>query len=225
MGLDSNVIRLSGVCFSYRTGIPVLDGLDFELGRREKTGLIGANGSGKTTLLHLIVGLLRPDAGEIEIFGKPRRSEDDFREVRARVGLLFQDAEDQLFSPTVAEDVAFGPLNLGKKAGEAVAIVRETLCAVGLDGYESRISYRLSAGEKRLASLAGVLAMRPDVLLLDEPSGGLDDDSRERVIEILSELPQAMVVISHDRDFLGRITTSTLRLERGKLVSDGVSGN
>ena len=139
--------------------------------------LLGPNGCGKTTLLHLIVGLLRPSAGQIEAFGRQRMAEADFHEVRRRVGLLFQDADDQLFCPTVAEDVAFGPLNLGKSRDEVRRIVAGTLDSLGLAGYEHRVTYRLSGGEKRLVALATVLAMQPEVLLLDEPSGGLDDAS------------------------------------------------
>ena len=217
MGIGNHLIRLRGVSFAYQHGPPVLEGLDMELREGESIGLVGPNGSGKTTLLHLIVGLLKPAAGEVEIFGKSRSTEAEFREVRARIGLLFQDADDQLFSPTVAEDVAFGPLNLGMSRAEAGAIVGETLAAVGLSGFEERVIYRLSAGEKRLVSLAAVLAMRPDVLLLDEPISGLDDEARERIVEILAGMARAKVVISHDRDLLRRITSRVVRLERGKL--------
>ncbi len=224
MGVGNHPIRLRGVSFAYQHGPPVLEGLDLELREGESIGLVGSNGSGKTTLLHLIVGLLKPAAGEVEVFGRPRRTEADFREVRARVGLLFQDADDQLFSPTVAEDIAFGPLNLGMSRAEAAATVGETLAAVGLSGFEERVIYRLSAGEKRLVSLAAVLAMRPDVLLLDEPVSGLDDVARERIVEILAGMAQAKVVISHDRDLLRRITNRVVRLERGKLQPFSLDG-
>ena len=224
MGVGNHPIRLRGVSFAYQHGPPVLGGLDLELREGESIGLVGHNGSGKTTLLHLIVGLLKPAAGEVEIFGKPRRTEADFREVRARVGLLFQDADDQLFSPTVAEDVAFGPLNLGVSRAEATATVGETLAAVGLAGFEERIIYRLSAGEKRLVSLAAVLAMRPDVLLLDEPLAGLDDEARERIAEILAGMGQAKIVISHDRGLLRRIADRAVRLEQGKALPFSLDG-
>jgi len=178
---------------------------------------VGPTGGGKTTLLHLIVGLLRPTAGRVEIFGKPRTKEADFLEVRRRVGLLFQDADDQLFFPTVAEDVAFGPLNLGKPEEEVRRLVRETLAELGLAGYENRIIYRLSGGEKRLAALAGVLAMQPEVLLLDEPFAGLDEKTAQRVLDILARLPQTMLLVSHHRDWLRQIATRTVRLQDGKL--------
>jgi len=217
-GVNEKILILRGVSFAYSPRVRVLDGLDLELGTGERIGLVGHNGSGKTTLLHLIVGLIKPDAGEIEAFGKVRRMEADFWDVRARVGLLFQDAEDQLFCPTVGEDVAFGPLNLGRKPDEATRIASAVLARVGLAGFEERITYRLSAGEKRLVSLASVLAMEPDILLLDEPNSGLDEEAEERIIEILVSLPQAMIIVSHDREFLSRVTGKAVRLERGRLT-------
>ena len=150
-------------------------------------------------------------------FGKERRSESDFREVRARAGLLFQDPEDQLFSPTVAEDVAFGPLNLGWSREKVRRAVRTTLAELDLEGYEERITYKLSGGEKRLVSLACVLAMEPEVLLLDEPVAGLDDEMRERLVRILVELHYPMLVVSHDRGFLDRTTERAVRLHNGTI--------
>jgi len=211
------LIRLRNVSFSYDPERPVLDGVNFELKSGERIGLVGSNGSGKTTLLHLIVGLLRPTTGQIEAFGRPRREEKDFLEVRRRAGLLFQDSEDQLFCPTVAEDVAFGPLNLGKSHDEALAIVAETLQSLRLAGYEDRITYKLSVGEKRLVSLATVLAMRPDVLLLDEPTSGLDEDAEERITAILKGLSLSMIVVSHDHTFLNSVTESTAYLRDHRL--------
>lgn len=215
--MSEPLIGLRGLSFAYEDGRPVLADLDFELGEGERVALLGPNGSGKTTLLHLVVGLLRPTAGRVEAFGRPRRAEADFFEVRQRAGLLFQDPEDQLFCPTVAEDVAFGPLNLGKSRDEVRAIVAETLDALGLAGYEERITYKLSGGEKRLVSLAAVLAMQPDVLLLDEPVNGLDEEARARLVAILKGLPLSMVVVSHDRDFLRETTSRAVRLRHGKL--------
>ena len=211
------LLILRKLSFAYDGARPVLGGLDFALAAGERVGLTGANGSGKTTLLHLIVGLLRPTGGEIEAFGKVRRVEADFIEVRQRAGLLFQDPEDQLFCPTVAEDVAFGPLNLGKSRDEAAAIVADVLARLDLTGYEDRITYKLSGGEKRLVSLAAVLAMEPDVLLLDEPTGGLDDEHDARLRAILADLPQAALVVSHDRDLLEATTARIVRLVDGRI--------
>jgi len=183
-------------------------------------GLIGPNGSGKTTLFHVIMGLLRPNAGRIEVFGKERKNEKDFQPVRHRIGLLFQDADDQLFSPTVLEDVAFGPLNQGKSVKEAKRIAMETLSALSLDGFENRITHKLSGGEKRLVSLATVLAMKPEVLLLDEPTTGLDSQTTEQLIHILSEIKMSYVFISHNMDFLYRTTEKVYGMEKGKLLTD-----
>jgi cobalt/nickel transport system ATP-binding protein len=217
--MNEPLIELCDVDFAYDPARPVLRGCNFALCRGERVALVGANGCGKTTLLQLIVGLLRPTRGHIDAFGHERRAEADFHEVRRRVGLLFQDADDQLFCPTVAEDVAFGPLNLGKPRDEVHRIVASTLDSLGLAGYEHRITYHLSGGEKRLVALATVLAMQPDVLLLDEPNGELDDAATERLISILNALPQAMVVVSHSREFWQKVATSAVELQGGRVVA------
>jgi cobalt/nickel transport system ATP-binding protein len=215
--MPDGLIVFRDVDFAYGPERPVLEHCDFHLAAGDRLAFAGANGSGKTTLLHLIVGLLRPGRGDIEIFGKPRRAEADFHEVRRRVGLLFQDADDQLFCPTVLEDVAFGPLNLGHDRPMVRQIVAQTLGGLGLAGYEHRITYQLSGGEKRLVALAAVLAMQPEVLLLDEPTAGLDESSRRRLLEILQNLPQSMVVVSHDREFREVIAGRTYFLSEGRL--------
>ncbi len=214
----ASLIEFENVEFNYGPARPVLRDCSFALAPSERLALLGANGSGKSTLLRLAVGLLHPRAGRIAAFGQPRAVERDFHEVRRRAGMLFQDSDDQLFCPTVAEDVAFGPLNLGKPRDEVRRITAETLRNVGLEGYEHRITYRLSGGEKRLVALATVLAMQPEVLLLDEPTAGLDEASSQRILQLLARLPQAMILVSHDRDFLGRIATHRLRLSEGRLL-------
>jgi cobalt/nickel transport system ATP-binding protein len=214
---QENLVVFEGVSFSYAPQRVVLSDCSLRLQSAERVALTGPNGSGKSTLFALIVGLLRPTAGRVEVFGKVRARESDFHEVRRRVGMLFQDSDDQLFCPTVAEDVAFGPLNLGKQREEVAHIVHQTLDALGLSGYEARITYKLSGGEKRLVALATVLAMEPDVLLLDEPTAGLDDDAAERVAVILRNLPQTMLVASHDYRLLGGLFTRQLRLDHGRL--------
>ncbi|MBF0623501.1 MAG: ABC transporter ATP-binding protein [Magnetococcales bacterium] len=211
----SALFELQGIGFGYDPQRPVLSGVDFRLEPGERVALIGPNGAGKTTLLHLMVGLRSPQAGLIAAFGRVRRREADFREVRQRAGLLFQDSDDQLFSPTVAEDVAFGPLNLGLDRVAALERVRVTLERLGLTGFGPRVTHTLSGGEKRLVALATVLAMEPEVLLLDEPTNGLDRDAAARLFAILDGLPQAMVVISHDHLFLERLTRRAVHLERG----------
>lgn len=217
------LVRLENVSFAYGPDRPVLDGCNLRLAAGERVGLAGPTGSGKTTLLALIVGLLRPSCGQVEVLGKLRAREADFHEVRGRVGLLFQDADDQLFCPTVAEDVAFGPLNLGVSRIEVRQTVAEVLESLGMAGYEERITYKLSGGEKRLVALATVLAMRPEVLLLDEPTSGLDEPSTQRVTAILAGLPQAMLIVSHDRRFLNRLVCRALTLCDGRLCPADVA--
>jgi len=217
MAVQNPLIELERVCFSYDPLHPILIDLDFVLKRGEGVSLLGVNGSGKTTLFHIIVGLLKVDSGRLCVFGEERRERRDFDEVRRRVGLLFQDSDDQLFSPTVAEDIAFGPFNLGKSREEVLKIVKDTLSVLGLEGYEDRVTYKLSGGEKRLVALGTVLAMKPEVLLLDEPVIGLDDEHRHRFIHILQERDLSYVVISHDHAFLEEASDKHYLLKKGKL--------
>lgn len=215
---DTGVVaELGGVAFD----VPdrrLLSEINLRIGEGERVALIGANGAGKSTLLHLIVGLLRPSAGRIRLLGRDRHSEADFRDARAKVGLLFQHSDDQLFCPTVLDDVAFGPLNLGHSPGRASAIAEQTLAALGLKGYGPRVTHRLSGGEKRLVALATVLAMEPRLLLLDEPTAGLDAASEARLLDHLAALPQAMLIASHELRVLERLTTRALLLEDGRLT-------
>lgn len=215
--MSAPLLELRGVGFGYPDR-PVLTGVDFALGPGDRVALVGPNGAGKSTLLHLMVGLHRPAAGEVIAFGQRRRAEADFREVRGRVGLLFQEADDQLFCPTVLEDVAFGPLNLGRTPAQAREDAVQTLAVLGLAGFADRITHRLSTGERRLVALATVLAMRPEVLLLDEPTSGLDEATEARMTEHLAGLPQAMVIVSHDRAFLGRLANRAVLLADGRLL-------
>lgn len=218
--MRDGLVVLDEVSYGYSPDRPVLDRCSFRLDADERVGLLGGNGSGKTTVLKMIVGLLKPNAGQVRIFGQSCRTERDFREVRRRVGFLFQDSDDQLFCPTVAEDVAFGPLNMGKSREEARQIVLRTLSLLGLPRFEDRITYKLSGGEKRLVALAAVLAMHPEVLMLDEPTAGLDDAAAQRVVDVLAELPQAMVVATHDSRLLDNLVTRSLWLSGGRLVAE-----
>lgn len=217
-GINTPLLHLHHLSYAYHPDRPLLNNIELSLHAGERLAIVGANGSGKTTLLHLSVGLLQPTAGMIEVFGKIRRTEADFWEVRVKAGLLFQEADDQLFCPTVAEDVAFGPLNLGQSRAKVAMIVQETLQRLGLADYATRITYQLSGGEKRLVALATVLAMQPEILLLDEPTTGLDDQAYARTVEILAGLPQAMLIVSHDRGFLQQLTDKTLLLRDGQLM-------
>jgi cobalt/nickel transport system ATP-binding protein len=191
--------------------------MDIEPG--DRIGLLGPNGCGKTTLCHIIMGLLIPESGDVEILGKKRMKESDFADIRGKVGFLFQDSDDQLFCPTVIEDVAFGPLNLGQSPDEAKRTVSKTLESLKLTGFEERITYKLSGGEKRLVSLATVLAMQPEFLILDEPTTGLDEKTTHRLIEILSESNLGYMIISHDRVFIKATANKLLQMNNGQISS------
>jgi len=220
MEQNQRIISLQNISYNYPGSKPVLNSLNLELFKGDRIGLVAPNGSGKTTLFHIIMGLLKPSAGSVEIFGEERKIEKDFIEVRRRIGLLFQDADDQLFSPTVLEDVAFGPLNLGKTKEEAIAISRKTLEFLGLNDFEDRITFKLSGGEKRLVSLATVLSMEPEVLLLDEPGNALDSAMKSKLIEVLNSLTITYVLISHEFDFFSETTDKIFSMEEGKLLLD-----
>ncbi|WP_419660151.1 energy-coupling factor ABC transporter ATP-binding protein [Desulfosarcina variabilis] len=214
---DPILIDLKDICFSYPGRGRVLNNLNFCLGKEQRLGLIGPNGCGKSTLMHLLMGLNKPESGTIRILGKTMHGETDFRKARRQLGFVFQNADDQLFSPTVIEDVAFGLLNMGKSPQEAVALSRKMLESLNLSGFENRITYQLSGGEKKLVSLATVLVMEPQVLLLDEPTTGLDERTVERIIRVLNDLDIAYVVVSHEFDFLARTTTDIYAMKNGQI--------
>ncbi len=209
-------ICLKQVKFAYPGRSPVFTNLNFSLKIGEKIGIMGPNGVGKTTLLQIIVGLLKPQAGEVRVFGRSRKDERDFYEVRRRVGLLFQDPDDQLFCPTVEEEVAFGPLNLGISRDKIKGIIKRVLSLVGLSGFEERVTYKLSGGEKRLVALAAVLAMNPEILLLDEPTGDLDRKNLNRLIRVLNQLNLSYIIVSHDEKFLKSVASSIYWFEDEK---------
>jgi cobalt/nickel transport system ATP-binding protein len=217
MNSDSAIINLKDISFGYPGGKTVLDRLNFKLYKGDKIGLVAPNGSGKTTFFHLVMGLNTPTSGTIELFGNAVEDARDFEEARRRIGFLFQDPDDQLFSPTVLEDVAFGPLNLGKSKEDAIDIARQTLADLGLQGFEDRITFKLSGGEKRLVSLATVLAMEPEVLLLDEPLNSLDVDTGKKIAEIISNLDLSYIIISHDIDFALYTTDKICTIKDGKI--------
>jgi cobalt/nickel transport system ATP-binding protein len=219
--VTERLVELRDVHFAYEAGRPVLCGASLCLAAGERVSLFGGSGAGKTTLLHAIVGLVRPQAGSVVAFGEPRRRERDFWSVRTRVGLVFQDPDDQLFCPTVREDVAFGPLNLGRSREEARAVAQAALERLEAGDLAERVTYRLSGGEKRLVALAAVLAMEPELLLLDEPTLGLDEAAQARLLAILAGLPHAMCIVSHDRSFHARLATRAVELRAGRVVDCG----
>lgn len=212
------LIALDNICFAYPGQPPVLTDASLQLEPGQRLALTGPNGAGKSTLLRITLGLQHPTSGSVTVFGEPRRAEADFHDVRRRVGLVFQDPDDQLFCPTVAEDIAFGPLNLGKTRDEALAIVDRVLGDLNLMHLKDRITHKLSGGEKRLVTLATVLAMEPEALLLDEPTNALDTKNEARLLEILQSLPQAILLVSHSPAFREALATDRLDLQNGRLL-------
>ncbi len=210
------LLELKNISYSFNPARPILHHLNLSL-TEGKIGLIGPNGSGKTTLLHIMVGLIKPDEGDIFFQGEKVEDKQDVRSLRKNIGFLFQSSDDQLFSPTVIEDVAFGPLNLGASQEEAIEKAKSTLKKLGLEGFEERITHRLSGGEKKLVALATILSMDPQLLLLDEPTNNLDPSTRSRLTEILQELDLLQVVISHDLSFLDEITDKLHTIEDGQI--------
>ena len=209
------VLELEHVSFAYRNAPPLFQ--DFSLRVDETVGLIGANGAGKSTLLKLLVGLESGYAGSIRVHGQEARGKG-LEAIRKRTGYVFQDSDSQLFLRTVGEDVSFGPRNQGRSDWEQAAA--EALRRTGLEGLASRNVYQLSGGEKKLAAIAGVLAMGAETLLLDEPSAALDPANRERLIGILNTLPGVKVIASHDLDFIYDTCGRVILLSHGKIAGD-----
>ncbi|MBO9371589.1 MAG: ABC transporter ATP-binding protein [Chloroflexi bacterium] len=213
------VIEIRDFHLTYPDGREALRGVHLTLTEGEKVALVGPNGAGKSTLMLALVGLLK-GKGTLRVFGEDL-DDGNARRLRARLGLVFQDPDDQLFSPTVFDDVAYGPLYAGLPEAEVRQRVTRALSQVGLDGFEGRLSHHLSAGEKKRAAIATVLAMQPEVLLLDEPSAGLDPRARRRLIEVLRALPQTMLVATHDLGLVAELLPRTVVMDGGVVVADG----
>lgn len=211
------VIQLKDIVYAFQGRENTLDELNFHLHEGEKLGLFGPNGAGKTTMLHILMGLIKPQSGEIVLFDKTMQDGASFDEARLKIGFLFQHSDDQLFCPTVLDDVAFGPLNQGLSQDDARNKAAKALEKVGLSGFEERVPYRLSGGEKKLVALATILAMEPEVLVLDEPTTGLSPEAKERLIEILQGLDMARLVVSHEPDFLAATTDKLIAMREGKI--------
>ncbi len=218
--MTRELLHLENISLQYEgASAPTLDGLTITVNEGDRILLSGSNGSGKTTLFRIITGLLKKSSGSIRAYGKHVETEKDFYELRTKTGLLFQNPEDQLFCATVEEDLAFGPFNLGWSREKVKTAVKEILEKLEIPGYEKRISSKLSGGEKRLVSLASVLVMQPEVLLLDEPSSGLDDLHLAKLEKILAAWTGTLVMICHEKDFSSKICSSEMRLSSGKILS------
>lgn len=214
VSLEQATVRYAG------SQTPALDGVDFALAPGERVGLAGDNGSGKSTLLLALTGLRPLSSGRLLHAGQPAPSAKALLRLRRDVGMVFQQADDQLFSPTVLEDVAFGPLNLGLSQEDARHRALETLEGLGIASLGQRLTHTLSGGQKRMAALATALAMQPRALLLDEPTNDLDARGRHTLERILLQSRLALVLVSHDEGFLSRITHRRVQLAEGRIVSD-----
>jgi cobalt/nickel transport system ATP-binding protein len=209
------VIVARGLRYRYPNGVVGLDGVDLSVTQGERVAVLGPNGAGKTTLMLHLNGLLAGD-GALDVEGIR-----DVRELRAAVGLVFQDPDDQLFMPTVGEDVAFGPLNLGLTRDEVTARVRVALAAVRMSHVEDRAPHQLSLGQRRRVAIATVLAMRPRLLVLDEPSANLDPRARRELLEVLDSFARTMLVVTHDLPFAARLCERAVILSGGRVAADG----
>jgi cobalt transport protein ATP-binding subunit len=214
-----HTVEVRGLRYRYPDGHLALDGVDLSVAPGEKVALVGPNGAGKSTLLLHLNGILQGE-GDVRVCGWPV-GDGHLGEIRAAVGLVFQDADDQLFSPTVFEDVAFGPLYMGLAPEEVGRRVESALLAVGMDDAGPRVSHHLSSGEKKRVAIATVLAMEPEILVLDEPTAGLDPRARRGLIHLLSDLPQTMLVSTHDLRMVEELFPRTIVLDRGRVVADG----
>jgi cobalt/nickel transport system ATP-binding protein len=218
--MNKHLIEATNLSYNYPDGTPALQGVSLQIRPGETIALIGANGAGKSTLLLHLNGCLLPLQGNLQISDLPV-TKKNLAAIRRAVGLVFQNPDDQLFMPTVSDDVAFGPLNLGLALPEVEVRVTEALAQVGLTHLRHKPPYRLSGGEKRLAAIATVLAMHPDILVLDEPSSNLDPRSRRNLINLLHTLPHTKIIATHDLDLVLDLCPRVLILHQGRIIADG----
>ena len=215
-----HTLEVHDLHFQYPDGRAALLGVTLSVGPGEKVALVGPNGAGKSTLLLHFNGILSAQQGEVRVCGRPVQ-DGNLSKVRAAVGLVFQDPDDQLFSPTVFDDVAFGPLHMGLPEAEVRRRVAEALAAVGMSAYAERVPHHLSLGEKKRIAIATVLSMAPEILVLDEPSAGLDPRARRGLINLLRALPQTALASTHDLRFVRELFPRTIVMDQGRIVADG----
>jgi cobalt transport protein ATP-binding subunit len=220
--LHERWIELEHLHFAYPDGYEALKGIDLRIAQGEKVALVGPNGAGKSTLLLHLNGIHAPSHGTVRVGGTVV-DRTTVKRVRADVGLVFQDPDDQLFSPTVFEDVAFGPIHLGRPADEIHGRVERALAAVGMSGFERRLPHRLSLGQRKRVALATVLSMDPSVLVFDEPSAGLDPRGRRELIDLLRTLDQTLIVSTHDMRLVEEIFPRMIVMDGGVIVADGTT--
>ncbi|MCU0492189.1 MAG: energy-coupling factor ABC transporter ATP-binding protein [Chloroflexaceae bacterium] len=215
-------VHVRNLCYRYPDGTEALHDISLQIGEGEKVALVGPNGAGKSTLLLHLNGVLRCTSGSVQI-GSTTLSDATIRTIRAQVGMVFQDPDDQLFSPTVFDDVAFGPLHMGLPEAEVRQRVAWALEQVDMAGFERRMPHHLSVGQRKRIAVATVLSMHPAILALDEPSAGLDPRARRGLVELLNRLPQAMLVSTHDMRLVQEVFPRMVILAQGRIAADGPS--
>lgn len=214
------ILEVNGAKYSYPDGRQALKGMNLKVSRGESVGIVGANGAGKSTLLMHFVGVLFPQEGEIRV-GGDQVEKKSLPVIRQKLGLVFQDPDDQLFMPTVYEDVAFGPRNYRIPEETVQERVTKALETVGILHLKERQPYKLSGGEKRAATIASVLAMEPEILVMDEPTAALDPKSRRRLIHLLQTFEQTKIIATHDMDMVVDLCERTVILKDGQVIADG----
>lgn len=212
-------LAMSGVAYAYPDGYQALFGVDLCIEQGERVALLGPNGAGKTTLVLHLNGILTAGAGSVHVGGL-EVAKPNLTEIRRRVGIVFQDPDDQLFMPTVREDVAFGPANLGLRGADLTVRVEAALDAVGMAEFADRPPHHLSFGQRRRVAVATVLSMEPEILVLDEPSSNLDPASRRELAEILTGLPITLLMVTHDLPYAAQLCTRSVILDDGTIVAD-----
>ncbi|MCU0666703.1 MAG: energy-coupling factor ABC transporter ATP-binding protein [Candidatus Omnitrophica bacterium] len=222
--MSHHIVEAADLHYSYPDGTCVLKGVSFRITHGESVAVVGENGAGKSTLLLHLNGYLTPTKGSVRIGDYPI-TKDNLKDVRKAVGMIFQNPDDQLFMPTVFDDVAFGPLNLGLTKEEAERKVEESLGQVGAEHLSKRPPYKLSQGEKRAVSIAVVLAMSPDILVMDEPSSSLDPRSRRLLIELLKGFKHTKIIATHDLDMARDLCNRIIVLHKGQVLADGSAQN
>lgn len=220
--MSHHIVEATNLRYAYSDGTAALNGISFRITHGEAVAIVGANGAGKSTLLGHLVGWLLPASGTIRI-GDTILAQETLAIVRRTVGMVFQEPDDQLFMPTVFEDVAFGPVNMGLPQQQVRARVEESLATVGMAHLAGRPPYHLSGGEKRAVAIATVLAMSPDILVMDEPSSGLDPRARRRLIGLLESFEHTRIIATHDLDMALELCPRTIVLHKGQVAADGAT--
>ncbi len=221
-----HLIETRNLCYSYRSTDLALNNVNFIAGRKKRIAVIGANGAGKSTLFKHFNGILKPTSGEVLIRGEPI-TRQNIREVRKFVGIVFQNPDDQIFSPTVEQDVAFGPANLGLDGKTVQHRVDEALRIVGIEDLRSRVPHHLSGGEKKRVSIAGIIAMEPQVMVMDEPTAGLDPQGVSNLIDFINTLPEkygmTVIISTHHLEIVPEIADEIWIMNRGSVVGKGTA--